>query len=370
MTFDEFITIVRRRWLVVVVCAVAAAAVTWSLSPAHPSKSKHVSTYTATATLLVNKSEHSPVTMDRVVLYFTKGKVPRKAARRLNYDGGAKQLADEVEIKSHKGDAVTIAATEPSGKEAANLANTFAAEAVHFFAKPPAGAKRVGVSVLQKATPSPDVTKNASVIPPSRSVRTAIAAALGLLIGLAAAVIVDRLDSRLRSREQIGQALGLPILAEVPKMPRSWRQEHIIGVSEDPLGPYADSHRTARTALLHATSHPPDGIGASGTLLESDASGTPVILVTSAFALEGKTTTVANLAASFAETGQQVVVIDADLRSPGIHVPFNMPHATGVSDYLTDPDESILETLLRPTDIPGVKVMTGGHRLDAPAVAR
>jgi Mrp family chromosome partitioning ATPase len=62
-----------------------------------------------------------------------------------------------------------------------------------------------------------------------------------------------------------------------------------------------------------------------------------VVLVTSGHAGEGKTTTIANLAASFAEAGQQVLVLDADLRSPDVHQHFDVPQAEGISNYLAQP---------------------------------
>jgi Mrp family chromosome partitioning ATPase len=61
------------------------------------------------------------------------------------------------------------------------------------------------------------------------------------------------------------------------------------------------------------------------------------VLVTSGHAGEGKTTTIANLAASFAEAGQQVLVLDADLRSPDVHQHFDVPQAEGISNYLAQP---------------------------------
>jgi len=97
------------------------------------------------------------------------------------------------------------------------------------------------------------------------------------------------------------------------------------------------------------------------------ATGARLILVTSANASEGKTTTVANLAASFAETGQRVLVLDADLRSPDTHSLFDVPQGAGISDFITDPGDVPLEALVRPTSVPGVRIITAGTRLTHPA---
>jgi capsular exopolysaccharide synthesis family protein len=92
-----------------------------------------------------------------------------------------------------------------------------------------------------------------------------------------------------------------------------------------------------------------------------------VVLVTSAQAGEGKTTSVANLAASFAETGQSILVLDADLRSPDLHLLFDVPQGAGISDFLYDPSSTRLSALTRPTSVAGVKIITAGTQLSHPA---
>ena len=90
-------------------------------------------------------------------------------------------------------------------------------------------------------------------------------------------------------------------------------------------------------------------------------SETKKILITSAGRREGKSSTTANLAVSFAQTGKAVVVVDADMRNPSQHKLFGMDNHKGLSTaLLEDPDEEKLKFFLRETDITGISLLTGG----------
>ncbi len=61
-----------------------------------------------------------------------------------------------------------------------------------------------------------------------------------------------------------------------------------------------------------------------------------------------------------------MLVLDADLRSPDAHTLFDVPQGAGISNYLGRPEDSSLESLIRPTSVPGVRIMTAGTRLAHP----
>lgn len=361
MTLRDVLKVLGRRWPVIAACILVAASVTFALTPATPAKAEAATSYTATATLVVGSTTpDTQVNMGRIRLYLTTGEVPRLAAEKLGYTGDPASLAGRLTVEpDFQAMSLPVSVTSSRGEEAAQIANAFADVAVEYFKTNPSGATNIDLSILQRATPVADPVKAAGfVIPPGRIPRAGLAAAVGLLLGLALAFAIDRIDSRLRTTRDLEAALGLPIIGDVPKLGRISAKTG-IGLVNEPLSPYADAYRAARTAIAHRAR------SAAGD--RGDNAAAPVILVTSAHAGEGKSTSIANLAASFAETGQRVLVLDADLRSPALHTHFDVPQGAGISDYLNDSMSYSVETLSRPTSLPDVRILTAGTNLNNPA---
>lgn len=361
MSLTDFLSILRHRWLVIVLCMLIAAGVVFAVTPAERDLSPRIGSYTATATLLVG-STGAPETgagyasLGRVALFITTGEVPKNAAAALGHQGDPALLANQLAVETASDSAsVTITTTASDGDRAATVVNTFANEAIAFFETSPPGAESTRLSFLQEATPIPNESTANFVIPPDRWIRTLLAAGLGLLFGIALALVLERLDSRLRTREEIAEALDMPIVGVVPKINQAQRRSKDVLTVTEPLSPYADGYRSVRTALSHGQ--------AEASSPRADQS--LVVLVSSAHVAEGKSTSTANLAASFAETGKRVLVIDADLRSPDVHEKLDVPQGAGVSDLLVDGKGS-LSSVVRPTNIPGVQVITAGTRLANP----
>lgn len=387
MSLHDFIKIVRQRWWVILLCTLVAAAAMFIVTPARSDTSQRIGSYTATATLLVGQRApetrpsarpsaeddpalQQPVSLGRIELFIKRGQVPIRAAQALGYRDDPALLASGLDVTTDPmSDSVSITTTAADGAHAARVANTFANEAIRYFAEAPEGAGSTELSMLQEATPIPNRSTAGFVIPPDRNIRTALAALVGLLVGLALALLLDRLDSRLRTRAEVADALRMPVIAEVPRLKRGDRADGTILTLNKPLSVYADGYRAARTALMHLPTQQLQGDWsprrANGD--DNEVKVAKVILLSSAHAAEGKSTSVANLAASFAETGMRVLVLDADLRSPDAHVKFDVPQGAGISDYLTSRGAVELEDIMRPTSVEGVKIVTAGTRLDYPA---
>ena len=185
----------------------------------------------------------------------------------------------------------------------------------------------------------------------SPAARTVLGGFLGLLIGVGLALFGDRLDRRLRTRDEVEEAFGLPVLAEVPRFSKKEQADTALVSYSAPLSRAAEAIRAVRTSLVfqqHAVpSDRPKANGANGrahaSLFEPAPTDPMVIMVTSAAPREGKSTTSANLAVAFAEADASVLIVNCDFRRPTIH------RRLGVED---EPRR------VQDTCVPGVKIVT------------
>lgn len=178
--------------------------------------------------------------------------------------------------------------------------------------------------------------------------RPARALALGLILGLLAWVAVafawDALDSRVRSPEAIAAMLQLPLLARLPAPPKNLRQYEGLVSLADPWSTGSEAFRMLRTNIEFVSL----GIEAR------------TILVTSAGAAEGKSTTAANLAVSLAQSGRSVALVDGDLRRPSVTDIFGLHASTGLTDVALG--RYRLEQVMRSVDVHGQAATNGQAR--------
>src|ERR1017187_6729737 len=141
----------------------------------------------------------------------------------------------------------------------------------------------------------------------------------GLMLGLGAAFLRHNLDDRVTSKEAAEHFGGSPVLGLVP-MVTSWkrRKQAMVVSTAKPMSPAAESYRSLRTSLQFAR---------QGRDLRT-------LLVTSPAASEGKTSTLANLGAVFAQAGERVVLVSGDLRRPRIGQFFGVDEAAGLTTIL------------------------------------
>lgn len=125
---------------------------------------------------------------------------------------------------------------------------------------------------------------------------------LGLMLGVGLAFAREVLDLRVRSSQQIGQTLGLPLLARLPAPKKRLAKARKLVMLANPHGRQAEAFRMFRANLA---------------FVNMDR-GARSIVVTSALEGEGKSTTVSNLAVTLARGGSRVVLVDLDQRRPAL----------------------------------------------------
>jgi capsular exopolysaccharide synthesis family protein len=141
---------------------------------------------------------------------------------------------------------------------------------------------------------------------------------LGLIIGLVAAVVLEFLNDTIKTRADVRNKLGLACLGAIPK--RS-RKAQLVEELEDPASPTSEAYSSVATSLRFSTEH-----------------GVPKpLLLTSARAGEGKSSTALSLSHNLARLGKSVLLIDADLRKPAFRA---ISEKQGLTKLLTS-DEHV-----------------------------
>jgi len=180
-----------------------------------------------------------------------------------------------------------------------------------------------------------------SPIRPNRLLTTLAAVLAGLLAAAGLALIAEHFDDRLRDGERLTAATGLGVLVIVPR-----GSAKSVRLRDPKGGRVTESYRLLRSNLLYAT---------AGTPLH-------VVLVASAALGEGKTTTAGHLAVVLAESGQRVILVDADLHRPAVAQLFGLPNRVGLSTLLVD-EQAAIADVLRPTWLPTLHVLPAGPTL-------
>lgn len=184
---------------------------------------------------------------------------------------------------------------------------------------------------------------------------------LGLFVGFIVCVLYEYFDNTIKSIEDI-ERRGFSVLAIIPSIGKvknrnnkntkslsnlsldTNKLERRLLTHEDPKSPISEAYRSLRTSL---------------TYLSSSNKKMSTVLVSSAGPGEGKTTTVANLAITYANMGKKTLLIDTDLRKPVVHKIFGINNKVGISHYLSSNEDS-LDKLINKTSIENLKVITSG----------
>lgn len=185
------------------------------------------------------------------------------------------------------------------------------------------------VAIIDKATPALRPAK------PNKPLNIALGIIIGLVVGVGLAFFIEYLDTSVKTIDDVERALQAPVLGVIP-------QNVGLMIDEGIESPHAEAYRVLRTNLLFSR---------KDDKLNSFA-------VVSAGAGEGKSTTVFNLAATFAQNGHRVVIVDSDLRRPTLHKILHVTNSLGLTNYLLK--QNTLEEVIQTTSVPTLDFLASG----------
>lgn len=376
-TVREAILLLRRRWRLVAGILIACVAISVLLSA---SREK---VYASSAQVLFGQAELSDATFGvnrgstqperdaaTQLLVATSAEVERRARRTLGTAAPAAlgshiivQAADNANILTFEGRAAVP-------RQAADIANAYAQGYLAFITRSQTQELDDQLATLRKQLTTNAPTDPANVnlqaqlntlvglrvaaggggrligtarpsgtpVSPRPKRNAILAAILGLVLAVALVLVLDTFDRRVRSPEEFERLYGLPLLAAVPTTsfaPRD-HDERIVGF---------EPFRVLRNTLGF--------LELSQTL--------DVLVVTSAVASEGKSTVAANLARAMAFNGQNVVLVEADLRRPSLGRDLKLaPDTGGLTEALVH-QRATSELLLQlDPRLPGLRVLPAG----------
>ena len=178
----------------------------------------------------------------------------------------------------------------------------------------------------------------APILPnPRKDWITAIMAGVTIALGLAFGI--EYLDDTVKTPEDVTRRLKLPLLGLVPAV----RGDRVPVLTEPVPHDFGEAFRSLRTSLVFTTG----------------AQSTRMIAVTSSQPLEGKTTTACNLAMALALGGSRVLLIDADMRRPGLHKTMGLQNGTGLSHLLVG--QARVRDAVQRTSEPNLVAITAGR---------
>lgn len=321
MELSDYGRIVFRRWRWIALAMVGALAIAVLLTAMTTRE------YRAQAQLFVSTSasgdasdlvQGGSFTQRQVATYagiITTRAVLEPVIERLDLGGTPRELAERT-VATVPPDTVLInvAVTDPDPERAAATANAIAEQ----FTNTVQDLERVtadGTSPVKATVVEPAVPPSGPSSPnPPRNLALGVVA--GLLLGMGAAVLRDRLDTRIRHENDVLRVTELPTLGAIPFDADATRHPLVLEI--DPNSSRAEALRTMRTNLQ---------------FLDADQSPR-TILVTSTVPGEGKSSTSANLALTLAESGAKVCLIEGDLRRPGMLNYLSLENAAGLTTVL------------------------------------
>lgn len=229
------------------------------------------------------------------------------------------------------------------------------------------------IRIIDRAIPPNSAKK------PNKKLNLLLGLVLNFGAGIGVAFLLEYSDNTIRSIDSI-QKFGVSVIGVIPKIGENYRRKRKGGSKKnkeitskakrrksssrgnphftdrlvshlDPKNPVSESYRSIRTNITYSK---PD----------SEISS---LLVTSPSAGEGKSTTVVNIAITFAQLGKRTILVDTDLRKPVLHKIFSVDREPGISNYIGDSKKYSFENIINETEIENLHMITSGKLFPNPS---
>jgi len=329
--FKNLMRVARRRWKTIAVMLVVALCVSAVLSLTTTKQ------YESRAQLYITADTTSPTGSDTLANFYLTSQVKsyaqlashqavmQKVSQGLGGIPTAAELAGMVTATIQPETLILeVVVHHPDPAMAQRIAQAVADELASYIEKieTPEGADHPQVN----ATVTDPATRNENPVAPRTALNLAIAGVLGLLLGAALALARELLDNTITSIEQMEQVIDAPVMASVGVDPDMVKKPLLTDIKG--FSPRGEAFRMLRTNLQFLD-------------LDSEPKS---LVITSAVAGEGKTTTSTNLAVALAQAGRRVLLVDGDLRRPRVAGVLGLESKVGLTTVLvgrTELDQSI-----------------------------
>jgi polysaccharide biosynthesis transport protein len=373
MDLRQYARVLRAQAFLIALYVVAATSVAallaWSRAPTYAASTQFFLSNDLPADLSETYAG-SLFSQQRVVSYaqlVDSAPVAEDVIQRLDLPYGIDKLQGQVDATVPPGTVLINVVVEDSSPEGAKaIAEAVEAAFPAYIANleaPQGGSDPLELSVTRPAQLPSDP------IAPQKPVYLLLGALVGIVLGVGSAVVREAATRRIRTGHEAAAVAGVPLLGELVKESRT-RRSAVVALT-DPSSGRADAYRRVRTNLDAAARGPASSQTSSERRIEWNVS--PVagpesytFTVSSPLPSEGKTALVANLGVLFAQTGQRVVLIDANLRQPELAELMGLSSSPGLTDLIAGdlPLSDVLQATS--TELP-LEVIAGGSPGDRAA---
>lgn len=346
MELADYLRELRRNWILITAFitlgVVTAGVYSLSVTPTYTSQTRLFAA-TQNSGSVAELQQGNAFTQARVQSYAETAGTPlvlQPVIDSLGLEFTPAELAETIEASADANTVLlTISASNPSPVQAAAIAQAVADSLVETIedleTTSEDAASPVKLSVVTPAVAPADPSA------PNTQLNLVLGCVLGLMIGIATALLRKTLDTRLRGEADLRKVTDVPILGGIAFDSDATKKPLLTQAPAQ--SPRAESFRQIRTNLQFShVSH------------DSKA-----VLITSSLPGEGKTTTAVNLAIATAQSGQSVVLIDADLRRPRVDEYLGLERSAGLTTTLLG--RAGVSDLLQPWGEHELYVLTSGQ---------